>query len=83
VSHSKVFMLLQQKRHRSWSAVEIAAELKISPRTAADVLERLASNNFLDVKISSDLRYRFNPATPALEASADRSGGDVRKSRRA
>ncbi len=50
----------------------MADELRIPEDEAAAVLERLASNNFLDVKISNDILYRFNPATVALETTAAR-----------
>ena len=48
----------------------MAAELRIRESTAGDVLERLASDNFLDVKISNEILYRFNPATAALQHAA-------------
>lgn len=66
-------MLLQRNPTRFWSPTELATELRIPDSTAADVLEELASDNFLDIKISHDLLYRFNPATPSLEAAANRS----------
>ena len=50
----------------------MSQELRIPESTAADVLERLASDNFLDVKISNEILYRFNPATAALEAVSAR-----------
>jgi hypothetical protein len=46
----------------------MSTELRIP--TAEDFLERLAPDNFLDVKISNEILYRFNPATAALETSA-------------
>jgi hypothetical protein len=52
---------------RSWSAGDITRATGLSESVAADVLERLASDNFLDVKISNDILYRFNPATAELE----------------
>ena len=73
VEHLEVFMLLQRTASRSWSPSDIAAELRIPEDTAATVLEQLASDNFLDIKILNDILYRFNPATPALEAVAKRS----------
>jgi hypothetical protein len=66
----ETFVVLQRNTTRSWSAADIAVELGMAESTAEDVLERLASNNFLDVKISNEILYRFNPATAALEQSA-------------
>ena len=61
-------MVLQKDPTRSWSPAEIAAEIRILESTAADVLERLASDNFLAVKISNDILYRFNPATETIRS---------------
>lgn len=65
-------MLLRQNTTRSWNGREIAAELRISSATADAVLERLASHNFLDVKLSNDILYRYNPMAPELESLATR-----------
>lgn len=48
----------------------MAAELRIPESTAEAILERLASDNFLDIKISNEILYRFNPATAPLEAAS-------------
>lgn len=72
VEHLETFIVLQRNTARSWSPVEIAAELGIAESAAADVLERLASDNFLAVRISNDILYRFNPATKAIQALSDR-----------
>lgn len=73
VEHLEVFMLLHKNRERFWSSREVAAELRIADARASDVLERLASDNFLDIKISNDLLYRFNPVNPGLDAAAGQS----------
>jgi hypothetical protein len=72
VEHLETFIVLQRNTTRSWNAADVAAELRIPETTAADVLERLASDNFLDVKISNEILCRFNPATAALEDLAAR-----------
>lgn len=72
VEHLETFITLQRNTTRSWSPSDIAAELRIQESTAADVLEDLATNNFLDVKISNEILYRFNPATAPLEEAAAR-----------
>ena len=66
VEHLRILIALQRNTTRWWSAAEMAAEVRVAESTAADVLEHLASDNFLAVKISNDIRYRFNPATDAL-----------------
>lgn len=81
VEHLETFIVLQRNTTRSWNAAEVAAELRISESTAANVLERLASDNFLDVKISNEILYRFNPATAALEDLASRCADMYRRQR--
>lgn len=66
VEYLDAFMLLCHGRARSWSASDIANATGLAESVAADVLERLASDNFLHVQISSEIRYRFNPASTAL-----------------
>jgi hypothetical protein len=68
VEHLEIFIVLQRNTARSWSAREIATQVRISEAAAARVLERLASDNFLAVRISNDILYRFNPANDALRA---------------
>jgi hypothetical protein len=72
IEHLEVFALLQRSRDRYWSASEVAAELRIPAAMSERVLEWLASNNFLDIKILNDVVYRFDPATSDLGAIANR-----------
>jgi hypothetical protein len=51
-------MVVQRDTTRSWRAVAVAVELAIAESTAADMLERLASGNFLDVKAANEIAYR-------------------------
>ena len=70
LDYLETFIVLQRNASRLWSATDVSAELRIPTATAEQVLERLASDNFLEVKIANELLYRFNPATAALETSA-------------
>ena len=70
VEYLEIFIVLQRNTTRSWSVPDMATELRIPESTAEQVLERLALDNFLDVKISNEILYRFNPATAALETAA-------------
>lgn len=72
IQHLETLMLLHRNPNRSWSARDLAAELGILPSAAAAVLDELASHNFLDVKISNDLLFRFNPISSELELRASR-----------
>jgi hypothetical protein len=66
VEHLEIFIALQKNTLRWWSARDMAAEMRLPESTTADVLEQLASGNFLAVRISNDILYRFNPATDTL-----------------
>ena len=70
VEYLEIFIVLQRNTTRSWSAPDMSIELGIPESIAEDVLERLASDNFLAVRISNEILYRFNPATTALETSS-------------
>ena len=72
IEHLEAFILLHKNWTRSWSSPEVAAELHIPESTAEAVLERLASHNFLDVKISNEIIFRFNPMSSDLKAMAAR-----------
>ena len=68
VAHLETFIVLQKNPTRWWNAAELAQDVRIGEATAADVLEQFASANFLAVRISGDILYRFNPATHAIES---------------
>jgi hypothetical protein len=65
VEHLETFVVLCSNTTRWWSGTDIAETAGIEESVAADVLEGLASNNFVDVKISNEILYRFNPAKTA------------------
>jgi hypothetical protein len=72
VAHLETFIALQKDPMRWWNAAELAEDVRIGEATAADVLEQFASANFLAVRISGDILYRFNPATRAIESISSR-----------
>ena len=72
VEHLETFIVLRRNTTRSWSAADLSVELRMPEASAGNVLEQLASDNFLDVSISSEIRYRFNPATAELDALSTR-----------
>jgi hypothetical protein len=81
IEHLEVFALLHGSAERYWSASEVAAELRIPVAVSEQVLERLASNNFLDIKILNDVVYRFDPATSDLAAISNRCAAQYRTDR--
>lgn len=86
-----IALLLHADASVWWSAERVAGHLRVSTDAATQALETLASRNLLDVRIASDLTYRFAPwheSTAALVAEiADhhyearelvaRAGGDT------
>jgi hypothetical protein len=55
---------------RWFDAESVARELAIVTRNARVALERLASHNLLEIRVTGDVRYQFHPGTPALLAAA-------------
>jgi hypothetical protein len=66
----QVLMSCYEWRERWWDAAGMARELGIGVAAARRALDRLASRNLLDIRITADVRYQFNPGTPELEATA-------------
>jgi hypothetical protein len=66
VEQLEILMVLQREPSRFWSAVSVAALVHLSEKHAAGALEALARNGLLDVRIASEVVYRFSPATPAM-----------------
>jgi hypothetical protein len=56
-----VVLLLQSDPDVWWSAERLAAELRVSLDAARHAVEALAARNLLDVRIATDLTYRFAP----------------------
>jgi hypothetical protein len=66
----QVLMTCIESRDRWWDAAAMNRELGIGGRAARQSLDRLAQGNLLDIRITGDVRYQFNPGTAALEAAA-------------
>jgi hypothetical protein len=66
----QVLMTCMEARDRWWDANGMGRQLGISVSAARRSLDRLARGNLLDIRITGDVRYQFNPGTPGLEASA-------------
>jgi hypothetical protein len=58
-----------RERERWWDAVEMRNETGMPTAVAERALENLARRNLMDVRIAGTLRYRFSPASPALETA--------------
>jgi hypothetical protein len=66
----QVLMTCIEGRDRWWDAPAVAREVGISATAARHALDNLASGNLLDIRITGDVRYQFNPGTPELHAAA-------------
>lgn len=64
----EVVLLLRAQRARSWTAPEVANELRIAPETAAMRLFLLASSGVLAFEPSGVPRYRYAGSDAATEA---------------
>jgi len=70
VSDLRIFFACIDHPDRWWSSTALALELAVAERTTRVTLERFARQNLLDIRISNDVRYRFQPGTEQLEALA-------------
>jgi hypothetical protein len=66
VDQLEVLLFLNRESARFWSAASLSGALHLTEQSAAHCLEVLARRGFLDVRIASEVVYRFSPATPAL-----------------
>lgn len=66
----QVLMICIEGPGRWWDAGSMAREVGVAPGAARRSLDQLARRNLLDIRITDDVRYRFAPGTPELEATA-------------
>jgi hypothetical protein len=69
VDQLEVLLFLYRESARFWGAAGTSNALHITEQSAAYSLEVLARRGFLDVRIASEVVYRFSPATAALSAA--------------
>jgi hypothetical protein len=81
VEQLEIVLLLQQHAERWWAAADVAPALRLVERRAAKQLEILGGRHLLDVRLSDDVRYRFSPATPELEAAVKQVADSYREHR--
>ena len=68
IDQIEIVLLLRGAQDRSWSATEVAIELKMPPEAAAMRLFLLASGGLLSFEPSAIPRYRYVASDPALDA---------------
>lgn len=77
----ETLLLLARAPERAWSATAVAGELLIGIQSAAIVLENLTRMNLLDVRLGSDVVYRFAPVH-AADATLVRELGSAYETKR-
>jgi hypothetical protein len=75
-----VLTLCVEQRERWFDAHAVATMLGIPRRTARGALDRLASSNLLDIRVTGEVRYRFRPGRSDLEAQAEAFVAKYRRS---
>jgi hypothetical protein len=65
-----MLLMLTASATRWWTAPTAGAELGITGRRAGQILDRLASCNLLDIKVSNEVSYQFRPGTSQLQERA-------------
>ena len=66
----QVLIICMDDADRWWSPENIARHLGLTPGQARRVLDRLVRSNLCDIRVSGEVKYRFSPGTPQLEADA-------------
>ena len=69
VDDLRIFFACADNPDRWWSSTALGRELGMAERLARATLERFAQQNLLDIRISDDVRYRFQPGTGQLETA--------------
>ena len=66
----EVLVTCMENPERWWSPADVALQLGMSQAAARRSLDQLARHNLFDLRITDDVRYRFAPGAPELEADA-------------
>jgi hypothetical protein len=65
-----VFLICVTEPDRWWDASSMGRECAIGPIAAQRALDQLARSNLLDIRLTADIRYQFNPGTSELRDAA-------------
>ena len=66
VDEVEALTAMTDARDRWWDAKLMAGEIGVSVSAARGALDRLASLNLLDIRVTDEVRYRFQPGTSEL-----------------
>jgi hypothetical protein len=64
----EVLLLLRERPERSWTAAELAQDLKIDAAWAGGQLGKLAADKILQRGGENSGQYRYAPASPEMDA---------------
>lgn len=62
----EVLLWVMDPPDRWWDVTALARSVGHDVSTARRALEHLASRNLLGIRVTNDIRYQFQPGTPAL-----------------
>jgi hypothetical protein len=65
-----MLVMLMTSPSKWWNANAAAREVGLPEGPVRRMLDRFASHNLLDIRISDDVRYQFRPGTADLETRA-------------
>lgn len=65
----EILVRVMDAPERWWDVAGIAKALRLDPAMARRSLEHLASRNLLAIRVTSDVRYQFQPGEPGLDAA--------------
>jgi hypothetical protein len=63
----QVLLALMDTPERWWDADTLADDIGVARSVTRLGLDRLAARNFLDIRVSNEIRFRYNPGTSDLE----------------
>jgi hypothetical protein len=67
VEQLEILLLLYQQRGRTWTAEEVARELRVAASSAGERLEELQRDALLSRVEGEPMRYRYDPASSKLD----------------
>ena len=70
LEHLEVLALLIRAGDQWWDAGAVGQELGITPDASRRILEHLGSRNLLAIRVTTDVRYQFQPGEAGVREAA-------------
>lgn len=77
----ELLTVLIESPDKWWDAASAAQVLHTTSGTARQMLERFAAQNLLEIRVTGDIRYRYQPGNPQLAAAAGEFADTYRTNR--